>query len=190
MDKATLRHQIKKKRPLLSPAYYDKANKIISNRILNLDIFQSAQTILAFSAMTYEFDSSILQQKAYQQGKKWLLPRVQGKSLSLHAVTPGQTLELSSFGIQEPPLSVPTTSLQDVDLIILPCLSCNHFGERLGYGGGYYDHLLMHYTGATLLPYFEKLMVEVIPTDRYDRKADLVVTEKGLFQGLTSKVSL
>lgn len=69
-------------------------------------------------------------------------------------------------------------------LVIVPLLAFDARGYRLGYGGGFYDRTLqgLRAKGPLLAIGFAFAAQEVdaVPTDAFDQKLDLVVTEKGL----------
>ena len=69
-------------------------------------------------------------------------------------------------------------------LVIVPLLAFDARGYRLGYGGGFYDRTLqgLRAKGPILAIGFAFAAQEVdaVPTDAFDQRLDLVVTEKGL----------
>jgi 5-formyltetrahydrofolate cyclo-ligase len=67
----------------------------------------------------------------------------------------------------------------DLDLIILPALGVTERGDRLGYGGGFYDTLLPDLCPPAIscVVAFECQVVNALPTEAHDRRTDLVVTE-------------
>ena len=69
-------------------------------------------------------------------------------------------------------------------VVIVPLLAFDTRGYRLGYGGGFYDRTLqgLRAKGPILAIGFAFAAQEVdaVPTDAFDQKLDLVVTEKGL----------
>ncbi|KAA9221201.1 MULTISPECIES: 5-formyltetrahydrofolate cyclo-ligase [Aerococcus] len=179
--KASLRQKIKSKRQTLPQSYYQWANEIISHKLVNFSIFNQAKRILLFSSLPYEFNTQELINFCFKQEIQVLLPRVEGKSLGLHYVNESSTYQKSKYDILEPQANSPQAGISMLDLIILPCLSCNRHGQRLGYGGGYYDRLLVDFKGITIIPYFDKLMTSDIPCNDYDIKADYIISESGIF---------
>jgi 5-formyltetrahydrofolate cyclo-ligase len=71
-------------------------------------------------------------------------------------------------------------------VVIVPLLAFDARGYRLGYGGGFYDRTLqgLRAKGPVLAIGFAFAAQEVdeVPTDAFDQKLDMVVTEKGLRQ--------
>ena len=52
-------------------------------------------------------------------------------------------LEAGKYGILEPGAEAPVIQPEEINLAIVPCMSCSHDGRRLGYGSGYYDRYLV-----------------------------------------------
>lgn len=68
-------------------------------------------------------------------------------------------------------------------VVIVPLLAFDARGFRLGYGGGFYDRTLqgLRAQGPVLAIgfAFSAQEVDTVPTDEFDEKLDLVVTEHG-----------
>jgi 5-formyltetrahydrofolate cyclo-ligase len=76
----------------------------------------------------------------HEQGAHVALPAVAGPGIPLefHRWTPSDTLTEGAFGVFEPVRTRPLTP----DAVLVPTLGFGPNGERLGYGGGYYDRSL------------------------------------------------
>lgn len=178
MNKKTLRQDVFEKRQQLSPDYYLKANAAIVDKVLSTEVFQKAANIFIYHGVGKELDTSKIISEAFKQGKLVALPRVHGKGdMRAHYFQHGDQLAVSSFGIPEPLANSPEMMPKDIDLIIMPCVTCNTRGHRLGYGGGFYDRFLTKTDAFTLLPYFDELLVEEIPIQEHDQVMDCVLTE-------------
>lgn len=101
--------------------------------------------------------------------------------MEAYIITKEEDLEVGKFGIMEPKAGCEVLMPEQIDLIILPCLSCDRKGNRLGYGGGYYDRYLERCNGVRVVICREKLMLDEIPSETFDQKGDFLVTEKGIF---------
>ncbi|KAA9301870.1 MULTISPECIES: 5-formyltetrahydrofolate cyclo-ligase [Aerococcus] len=178
LSKKELRQRIKAKRQELSPDYYQSASQSITERLLKTEAYHDAQCIFTFLTMPREFDTEGLIRQAWQDGKTIVVPRVERMGeMSLRRYDQGDALILSSLNIEEPSPEAEIVPIEAIDWVTLPCMTCNPKGERLGYGGGFYDRFLAQYQGKVTLPYFEKLMVDEIPMAPHDHLVPHIVTE-------------
>ena len=90
------------------------------------------------------------------------------------AIIPG--FALPAFA-EDAPLITP----EEIELCLVPCMTCNHNGERLGYGGGFYDRFLARTTCPKMMLCREKVMTENIPTEPHDLIMEHVISEAGIF---------
>lgn len=181
MNKKSLRQEIFARREALSPDYHSQANQQIIAKILESQLFKDSQTIFVYHGMGRELDTQSLIANALAQNKTIALPRVHRKGvMKAHHYQIGHQLEVSSFGIPEPMLDSPIIDPKDIDLVILPCVTTNDRGERLGYGGGFYDRFLPQTDAKVMLPYFEKLLTNIIPLEPHDQYPDIVLTENNI----------
>jgi 5-formyltetrahydrofolate cyclo-ligase len=154
----------------------DKSEQIAAN-LENSVVFNQAQTILAFFSFRQEPDLSSL---FTNSDKRWGFPRCVGKSLVWHSWQPEDEINIGTYGIREPHPKAPVIDLQEVDLILVPCVGCDVQGYRLGYGGGYYDRLLSSAAGnvkATIGVVFDFAYLPQLPVDSWDKPLHNVMTE-------------
>lgn len=98
--------------------------------------------------------------------------------LTLHAWD--TATELSRFGALQPPADTRRVELKGVDAVLLPALAYDRQGVRLGYGGGFYDRLLPEFAGPVIGVIWEALVVDELPQEAHDRRADWLATEVGV----------
>ena len=84
------------------------------------------------------------------------------------------------YGILEPVDTCEKISPKEIDLALIPCLSCGRDGHRLGYGGGYYDRYLNQVKGTLAVLCRRALMCDEIPTEDHDKNMDFVICEEGI----------
>ena len=87
-------------------------------------------------------------------------------------------LTISSFGIPQP------LKLNKVypDIIFVPTVAFDKYRNRIGYGGGFYDRYLEKISqikkSITIGLAFSHQKVNKINVENFDRKLDLILTEK------------
>ncbi len=77
-------------------------------------------------------------------------------------------------------------SVLNPELIFVPCLAFDKKGNRLGYGGGYYDRTFaylnkINHRFISVAYAYEEQKLDYIPIDKFDFKVDYVITEKNLY---------
>ena len=77
-------------------------------------------------------------------------------------------------------VSCPVIAPEEIDLAIVPCCTGNATGQRLGYGGGYYDRYLLKTKCPTMLLCRHQLERSDIPVEPHDVRLDYFVTERGV----------
>lgn len=137
--------------------------------------------IAGFSPIRDEIDIWPLLHALYNQGRRVALPVVTGSRLPLmfREWTSGCEMNTDQYGVSFPS----TGDVLTPQLILVPLLAFTSCGERLGYGGGYYDRTLeaLRETGEVFACGVAYAGQEVakLPTDAHDAKLDGILTETG-----------
>ena len=182
-EKQQLRAVIRRMEAALAPGYLQNSDAAIAAHLLAMPEYQSAGTIFCFVGTGREIDTRPILRHALDSGKTVCVPlcTTPGR-MELRRITSLEELQPGSFGIPEPSADAPGVEVDDVDLAVVPCLSCNHLGQRLGRGGGYYDRYLPAFPGGTVGLCRDALLQREIPAEAHDRPVDLVLTETRLFR--------
>ena len=176
--KDKLRKEVLEQRFQLSAQERRAKSDEIERTLFSLPEFQAAPVVLFFASFQSEVETHHMVRHALAAGKRVVLPKVKGKELAL--------LEIGSFdrdvrpgawGIPEPEAG-DLTALGDIGLVIVPGAVFDEQGNRIGYGGGFYDRLLPAYPGPTVALAFELQIVPAVPTDPHDVPVKKIVTEK------------
>ena len=134
------------------------------------------ERLRCFCYLSYssEAGTDTLVEKLQEKGVEVLCPKVEGKEMV--AVALGEDCALSKWGIREP---VGEADTGEMDCIILPLLAVDRQGNRLGYGGGYYDRFLQNHPNAVTVAYcYDFQIVQSVPTERTDKSVQYIVTDK------------
>ena len=182
-EKQRLRQTMRTLEQQLSDKYKSASSRAICAHLLAMPEYQAADTVFCFVGTAKEIDTRPILEHALQTGKRLCVPLCTAPGImelreigSLNDLIPG------SYGIMEPKADSPIINTDDVDFAILPCLTCNHAGQRLGKGGGYYDRFLSHYRSGTVLLCREKLIRDEIPVEPHDYPVPWVLTEVGMYE--------
>ena len=167
ISKTELRKQLLNKRKTLNTKVL---SDLICKKIIDLKQYKTAKNIFAYYPKTYEVDISPLFEDTE---KNWFLPKVIGENMEFIKYNLGDNLVKSEFGVFEP---IGEKTIVKPDLIIVPALSADKKGYRLGYGKGYYDRFLANQNCKTVSPVFADLMVDELPIEKYDKKIDIIVS--------------
>ena len=182
-EKQRLRRTMRALESGLSARYKEESSRAIAAHLLAMPEYQAAGTVFCFVGTEREVDTRPILEDVLAAGKRLCVPLcTEPGIMELRQVTSLDQLVPGAYGILEPPEAAPLIDPDDVDLAILPCLTCNHLGHRLGQGGGYYDRFLSNYRGGTVLLCREKLIREEIPLEPHDYPIPWVLTEVGLYE--------
>lgn len=185
MTKLAIRKQLLAQREQLSPGTRAALSEAISARIVRLEVYRQADTILGYMNFGAEFSSEIWIRQVLADGKKLAFPRVNRHTnqLDLYWVDDLENqLEPGLWGIREPAVErcERLNSLNEVEFALLPGVAFSRDGARLGYGGGFYDKLLaqMTYRPVLAAAAFALQIVEQIPQEATDVKVEWIITEQ------------
>jgi 5-formyltetrahydrofolate cyclo-ligase len=185
-DKAALRRSILSRRDAMSAGERIEASVAITRYLLDLPALQPARTVLAYLSFGSEYDTLGFVQGLLAQGKRLMLPRVDrpNRRLELFFVAdpPAQTSP-GTWGIREPLRDrCPPASLEEAGLVLVPGVAFTPRGDRLGYGGGFYDRLLAGWPARppVVAGAFSVQVLDSLPMGPEDVRIDAVVTEQGL----------
>lgn len=182
-EKIRLRAVMRAEEKKLGAKYKAESSAAICRHVLAMPEYRDAETVFCFVGRQHEIDTMPLLRQILADGKRLCVPLCVEKGImELRQITAIEELVPGSYGIQEPPANAPAVSVDEVDLSIIPCLSCDHGGRRLGFGGGYYDRFLGVYRSAAVLVCRERLIREELPVEPHDMPVPWVITERGLYE--------
>ena len=181
MTKQELRRYIKGLRNGMSGEQIQQYSGAVCAGLESVPQFRNAAVIAFFWPLKGEVDLRSLIGKCLTDGKTVLLPAVVGpSSLELRRYSGPECLECGNFGVMEP---VGKAYMGKVDFVVVPGLAFDATGARIGYGKGYYDHLLEKHTESFAAGVcFDAMVVENVPTEPHDRRMHVVVTENKVLE--------
>lgn len=178
--KQKLRADCKEKRKALSETEKARLDRKITNKFLNLFQYREAEVLLCYVSTEIEVDTFGILHRALENGKTVAVPRcVDGtREMDFYILTDLKQLEPGAFGVLEPnPEQCEKLTDLSGGLCVVPALSYDLNGYRLGYGKGYYDRFLARFSGETVGLVYENCLVNTLPHGKFDRRAGKVITE-------------
>lgn len=181
--KQDLRKALLDRRDSIPPDLKTRKEAAITESLSCLDLFKKADSILTYASFRSEVDTMQCMKNVLASGKRLILPVVDSKNkiLRLYETKDLSELQPGYMGIPEPGITEGREiNLKDIDLVIIPGTGFDPQGNRLGYGGGYYDMLLSNAEKhiSTIALAFEEQITEQIPAEPHDIKMDIIITDK------------
>ena len=148
--------------------------------VTSLSEFIDASAIMLYHSVKREPDTIGIAKAALYMGKSVSFPCCYKDGI-MHArvVASLDDLHPAVLGIPAPPDSAALVDPEDLELIIVPAITYDREGYRLGYGGGYYDRYLAQTPAFTIGLARERLVRKELPRESHDIAVKCLVTESG-----------
>lgn len=146
--------------------------------------YKKAEVIMVFLSLPGEIDTTAICLKAWQDSKRVLAPRVsweQRRMIPVEIRSLTHDLTITDLGLREPAAGTPfPPSL--IDLVVVPGLGFDEYGNRLGRGRGFYDRFLAtpDFKGVACGLGFETQFMTELPTGPLDRGVDMLITDQNV----------
>ena len=182
---------IKELKKEIRKSIIEKRNKIknkdktsMDKKIIDIfkeeESYKKARGIFIYIGFGSEINTKIIIEDALKKGKEVYVPKVKGKEMLLIKIDSLENLVTSSYGILEPTGDNNDFDVDKLDLIVMPGVAFDSRGNRIGYGGGYYDRFLEKnkiYSEKIALAY-ECQILKSITSEKHDIKVDKILTEE------------
>lgn len=168
MTKKELRAYIRREKAVQPPdrlaVWSNRAAAMLHQRIRHAH----CRNILLYYSLPDEVDTRAFVRTLTDEGRTVLLPVVRGEELSLHPYAGAQHMTVvPPYGIEEP-TTPPFTSINLIDIAIIPGMAFTPQGQRLGRGRGFYDRLLPRLSCPLIGLAWPFQMFPSIPTEPHD----------------------
>ena len=178
MNKAEIRKTIRDRKRQYSSSQLEELSLSVLSRLNEEEHLREAHTILLYYSLPDEVNTHAYIDQLVAAGKQVLLPVVvDAENMIIREYTGKQDLREGAFHIQEPIGKLfPPERYPEIELAIIPGMSFDQKGNRLGRGKGYYDRFL------ALIPQAYKIGIcfdfqkeGAIPTEPTDIRMDKVI---------------
>lgn len=175
MDKKELRKWIRQQKRNMTVQQIEAASKDLAQQFFATEYYHSASTIYGYLSYNQEVRTGYILEQALLDGKRVAVPKVYGDTMRFIYLEDLSAVAPSDMGIDEPVADEPV-ACDPTALVLMPGLAFDKYGNRMGYGGGYYDKFLSQEPDhPTIALCYEFQMVDAIPTDDYDIPVDCVL---------------
>lgn len=178
MKKCNLRKLFKSVRNCITAEEKADYDSRIFTSFINSPIFLNASLLLIYVSFGSEADTLNIINFALKSGKRVAVPFCNGDLMEFYEISSTENLSEGKFGI---PTVFPDENkrINDFDgtVCVVPALSFDMSGNRLGYGGGFYDRFLCDKQILTVGLTYERCLCHFLPAEEHDMKINFILTE-------------
>lgn len=180
-EKKQLRKKILNERKKLSKEEVNTLSEKIISYLIKMEEFKNSKTIMTYLSFKEEVNTFKLIEKMMDLEKN-VLTTYTDKNKNI--IVPcklkdlDESLDENPFGYLEPKEDlIEEVDPGQIDLIITPGLAFDKKGNRIGYGGGYYDKLLARAPQAIKIALsYDFQILSKVPSGKFDIPVDYIVT--------------
>lgn len=175
MDKAALRQKIRQQKRGMTDEDIVRRSEKLRELFVSTAAYRNAKTIYGYLSFNQEVRTAPMLAQALRDGKQVALPKVCGDTLKFILMEDLSRVERGYAGISEPVADTPVAD-DKTALVLVPGLAFTQNGDRLGYGGGFYDRFLTKEPNhPTLALCYDFQIVDSLPTEAHDVPVDTVL---------------
>ncbi len=175
MKKDDIRRAVKARKTLLNDEEKLTSARRVFEMLEKTADFLLSDRILMYHSLPDELSTREFITK-WRGRKHFYLPRVNGLNLEILPYDESH-LALGSFHIEEP-TGNDLTSVEDMEMIVVPAVAYDRRGNRVGRGKGYYDRLLANSRARKIGVAYDFQLVDEIESEPHDVRVDVVITDK------------
>ena len=175
MDKKELRALVRQRKRAMREEEIGRRSQALKQKLIEQELYRSAHTVYGYLSYNQEVRTLPILEQALADGKKVAVPKVYGERMVFLCLDDLTRISPGYCGIPEPIDDGPAAA-DPTALVLMPGLAFTAQGDRLGYGGGFYDRFLEEEPNhPTVSLCYDFQMFPAIPTQPHDRKVDLVL---------------
>jgi 5-formyltetrahydrofolate cyclo-ligase len=183
MSKEAIRREMLDMRQSMNEHSVKTASEAITARLLALACVNSAETVMAYSAIRNEPDMREFMLAMLDAGKRVALPCVTAHGLVAAEFRRDVRMKPGAYGILQPE-AFPGCTPMEPDVVIVPGVVFDTQLCRIGFGAGYYDRFLESSRAVKIGVCYEAQLVDRIEADPHDVRMDFVVTERRVLEAV------
>lgn len=147
-------------------------------KLVNLNFYNDSPLILTYISFGSEADTAEIIKYSLSIGKRVAVPHCADNQMHFYEISDIDELVTGRFGIPtvNPGNNRLVTEFDDA-LCIVPGLSFDLNGGRLGYGGGFYDRFLSDKNIRIVALSYERCLCKSVPSEEFDISVSDIITE-------------
>jgi 5-formyltetrahydrofolate cyclo-ligase len=181
MDASGLRKEFIRRRDAMPVAERIARSDEVWKRLAEVPVFRGARQALFFVTMGSEIETAAMRRASRGLGMTVAAPRCDPsrRAMRFHVLEDEASLVAGPYGILQPPAESPEAALGPGTVVLVPGSVFDRRGNRLGYGGGFYDRWLAGEGRGlpTLGLAFQGQVVERVPVGPLDIPVQWLVTD-------------
>lgn len=175
MDKKALRREIRERKRAMSQEEILSRSERLGQLFTQSEAYQNAKTVYGYLPYNQEVRTVPILEQALRDGKRVAVPKIYGDTMKFLYLDDLSKVEKNPMGIPEPVDDTPVAE-DKTALVLMPGVAFTKKGDRIGYGGGFYDRFLAEEPNhPTLALCYDFQIVDCLPTEDYDIPVDTVL---------------
>jgi 5-formyltetrahydrofolate cyclo-ligase len=172
-----------KLREALNPNLSLSESKDILDKILNLNIYQKAKSIMFYMSCRQEVNTQDMINFALKDAKKVAIPAIIDKDkkiMKAFVISKLEEARQEIMGIRQPKIDAKNEiDAETLDLIFVPGVVFDKDCNRIGYGQGYFDRWLKNVKKNKVAGLaYDFQIIDKIPTEEFDESLGMIISGK------------
>ena len=180
--KKRLREECLQRRDGIAPERREAMSRSICEALTRLRSFETCKVLLTYVSFGSEVSTFPIIERCFDLHKPVAVPKCENKrQMDFYLIRSTSELVRGKYALLEPdPARCEKISQFSGTLCLVPAISFDLHGNRLGYGGGFYDSFISDYPGTHIGLCFTECISSQLPSCRHDIQYDSILTEKGI----------
>ena len=175
MDKTELRKAIRQRKRAMTEEEIVAKSQALAQLFYASEAYKNANTIYGYLPYNQEVRTVPMLERAMADGKRVAVPKCYGNEMRFLYMEDLSKVEKGYAGIPEPIADEPVAD-DKTALVLMPGMAFDPQGNRMGYGGGFYDKFLAAEPGhPTLALCYDFQMLPHLETEEHDIPVDVVL---------------
>ena len=175
MNKKELRAAIRAKKRAMTAEEIEQKSARLGELFRESPQYRQARSVYGYLPYNQEVRTTAMLAQAQADGKRVAVPKCYGDEMRFIWMDDLSKVEKGYANIPEPIADEPVAD-DPTALVLMPGLAFDPKGNRMGYGGGFYDKFLAaEPTHPTLALCYDFQMLEHLETEAHDLPVDVVL---------------